>query len=53
MIRAVIFGDLDISAEVIFLSLCHRSCEIDCHSLVVNRVGKVHFNAGIEPIMFR
>ena len=30
-------------------SLCHCSCKIYRHRGVVNGVGKVHFNAGIEP----
>ena len=35
------------------LSFCHRSCEIYRHSRVVNRVGKVHFNACVESELFR
>ena len=27
------------------------SYRVDCHRSVVNGTGKVHFNAGIEPIM--
>ena len=34
-------------------AFCHRSGKIYRHRCVVNRVGEVHFNAGIEPVMFR